>query len=159
MVRALASHQCGPGSNPGVDAKGGLRLLLVLSLAPRGFSPGTPVFPSPQKPKLPNSNSIWNARTSLNEFIRTPKCFGVNKIISIYIFFYNRTSWSKFVVGRSVAWRDKKWLLRRLSNSMPNLKTLNGLAKTNWIGNKTWNQMNVTVGINRIFGLGGTFLT
>ena len=29
--------------------KGGkcLSLLLVLSLAPRGFSPGTPVFPSP----------------------------------------------------------------------------------------------------------------
>ena len=43
-------------------------------------------------------------------------------------FFYNRTSWSKFVVGRSVAWRDKKRLLRRLSNSMPYLKTLNGLA-------------------------------
>ena len=29
------------------------------SLAPRGFSPGTPVFPSPQKPTLLNSNSIW----------------------------------------------------------------------------------------------------
>jgi len=25
--------------------------------APRGFSPGTPVFPSPQKPTFPNSNS------------------------------------------------------------------------------------------------------
>ena len=47
VVRALASHQCGPGSNPGVDAISGLSLLLVLSLAPRGFSPGTPVFPSP----------------------------------------------------------------------------------------------------------------
>ena len=46
-VRALASHQCGPGSNPGIDAICGLSLLLVLSLAPRGFSPGTPVFPSP----------------------------------------------------------------------------------------------------------------
>ena len=34
-------------------------LLLVLFLAPRGFSPGTPVFPSPQKPIFPNSNSIW----------------------------------------------------------------------------------------------------
>ena len=32
MVRALASHQCGPGSNPGVDAICGLSLLLVLSL-------------------------------------------------------------------------------------------------------------------------------
>ena len=38
----------------------GLSLLLVLSLAPRGFSLGTPVFSSPQKPALPNSNSIWN---------------------------------------------------------------------------------------------------
>ena len=47
MVRELASHQCGPGSNPGVDAICGLSLLLVLSLAPVGFSPGTPVFPSP----------------------------------------------------------------------------------------------------------------
>ena len=56
VVRALASHQCGPGSTPGVDAICGLSLLLVLSLAPRGFSPGTPVFPSPQKPTLPNSH-------------------------------------------------------------------------------------------------------
>ena len=60
MVRALASHQCGPGSNPGVYAICGLSLLLVLSLAPRGFSPGTPVFPSPQKPTFPNSNSTRN---------------------------------------------------------------------------------------------------
>ena len=35
---------CGPGLNPGVDAICGLSLLLVLSLALRGFSPGTPVF-------------------------------------------------------------------------------------------------------------------
>ena len=60
MVRALVFHQCGPGSNPGVEAICGLSLLLVLSLAPRGFSPGTPVFPSPQKPTLPNSNSTRN---------------------------------------------------------------------------------------------------
>ena len=32
MVRALASHHCGPGSNPGVDTMCGLSLLLVLSL-------------------------------------------------------------------------------------------------------------------------------
>ena len=35
-------------------------LLLVLSLAARGFSPGTPVFPSHQKPTFPNSNSTRN---------------------------------------------------------------------------------------------------
>ena len=59
-MRALASHQCGPGSNPGVDTICGLSLLLVLSIAPRGFSQGTPVFPSPQKPTFPNSNSTRN---------------------------------------------------------------------------------------------------
>ena len=42
------------------DAICGLSLLLVLSLAPRGFSPGDPVFPSPQKPTLPNSSSTRN---------------------------------------------------------------------------------------------------
>ena len=76
VVRALSSHQCGQGSNPGVEAIRGLYLLLVLSLAPRGFSPITLVFPSPQKPTLSNSNSIWNTRTRLNEFVRTPmQCF------------------------------------------------------------------------------------
>ena len=50
VVRTLASHQCGPGSNPGIDAICGLSLLLVLSFAPTGFSADTPVFPSPQKP-------------------------------------------------------------------------------------------------------------
>ena len=58
------------GPNPGVDAICGLSLLLVLSLAPRGFSPGTPVFPSLQKPTLQNSNSKRNARTLFNEFSR-----------------------------------------------------------------------------------------
>ena len=60
VVRALASHQCGPGSNPGVDAICGLGLLLVLSFAPRGFSPGTPVFSSPKKPTFPSSHSTRN---------------------------------------------------------------------------------------------------
>ena len=59
VVRALASHQCVPGSIPGPGVICGLSLLLVLCSAPRGFSPGTPVFPSHQKPTLLNSNSIW----------------------------------------------------------------------------------------------------
>ena len=58
MVKALASHQCGPGSIPGLGVIYGLSLLLVLYPAPRGFSLGTPVFPSPQKPTFPNTNSI-----------------------------------------------------------------------------------------------------
>ena len=47
VVRALPSQQCGPGTNPGANALCGLSLLLVLSLVRRGFSLGTPVFPSP----------------------------------------------------------------------------------------------------------------
>ena len=61
VVRGLASHQSGLGSaNPGVDFIRVQSLLLALSFAPRGFSPGTPVFPSPQKPTFPNTNSTRN---------------------------------------------------------------------------------------------------
>ena len=49
MVITLAFHQSVPGSIPGPGAICGLSLLVLYS-APRGFSPGTPVFPSPQKP-------------------------------------------------------------------------------------------------------------
>ena len=37
VVRALASHQCGPGSILGLGVICGLSLLLVLVLAPRVF--------------------------------------------------------------------------------------------------------------------------
>ena len=49
VVRALAFHQCGPGS---ISALGVIRgsSLLVLYSAMRGFPPGTQVFPSHQKP-------------------------------------------------------------------------------------------------------------
>ena len=57
VVRVLASHQCGGVQ---INAIRGLSLLSVLSFAPRGFSVGTPVFPSPQKPTFPNSNSTRN---------------------------------------------------------------------------------------------------
>ena len=50
MVRAFASHQCVLGSIPGPGVICGLILLLVLFLAPRGFSPSSPIFHSPQKP-------------------------------------------------------------------------------------------------------------
>ena len=66
VVRAIASRQCGPSSNPSVDAM--WVEFVVGSLLLRG----TPVFPSPQTPTLPNSNSTWNARTFFNEFVRIP---------------------------------------------------------------------------------------
>ena len=50
----LTSQQCGPGWNPGVDD--GVQFIVE------------------KKPTLPNSNSIWNARTRFNEFLTTPRC-------------------------------------------------------------------------------------
>ena len=81
MVRALRSHLCGPGSVPRSYAICGLSLLLVLSLAPRGFSPGTPVFPSPQKPTFSNSNS------TRNQVDEEPLC-GCATSKSLFIYFY-----------------------------------------------------------------------
>jgi len=56
VVRALGSHQCGPGTNPGVDAQCWLSLLWVLSLLCE-FTlqvQCTPVFSTPQKPTFSN---------------------------------------------------------------------------------------------------------
>ena len=78
VVRALASHQCGAGSIPGLGVICGLSLLLVLVLAPRGFSPGTPVFPSPQKPTFLNSNSIW--KVSPISAVRAKYIWHLNKV-------------------------------------------------------------------------------
>ena len=57
-VTTLADHQCGPSSIPGHCVVCGTSLLLALVLAPKDFSPGTPIFPSPQKLTFPNSNSV-----------------------------------------------------------------------------------------------------
>ena len=84
-MTALASHQCGLGSYSGVDTICGLSLLLVLSLAPRGFSPGTPVFPSPQKLTFPNSNS------TRNQVDEEPLCgcaTSKSSLFIIYLFIY-----------------------------------------------------------------------
>ena len=58
--------------------------LLVLSFAPRGFSPGTPVFPSPQKPAFPNSNSI---RNQVDEEVLCA-CATSKSLFIIYLFIY-----------------------------------------------------------------------
>ena len=60
-----------------------LSLLLVLSFAARGFSPGTPVFPSPQKPTFTNSNS------TRNQVDEEPLCgCATSKLSFIYLFIY-----------------------------------------------------------------------
>ena len=53
---------------------------MVLSLAPRGFSLGTPVSPSHQKPTLPNSNS------TRNQVDKEPLCGGATSK-SLFIYF------------------------------------------------------------------------
>ena len=76
VVRAQASHQCGPSSNPSINAICGLSLLLVLSVL--RFQ-----FPSLRK-SLSKSNLIWNAG---HYYIRTLiKCF-VCERVSINDFF------------------------------------------------------------------------
>ena len=65
VVRALASHQCGPVSIPGVDAISGLRSVVGSRPCSDGLnSPDTPVFLPPQKPAFPNSNSSWKQWTN-----------------------------------------------------------------------------------------------
>ena len=87
--KALVSHQRVSGSIPEPGVICGLSLLLVLYSAPRGFSPGTPVFPSPQNPTFSNSNSILEYRVFLNEFLWTPWCSVGKQIIFLhYLFTY-----------------------------------------------------------------------
>ena len=57
--------------------------LLVLSLASRGFSPGTPVFPSSKKPTLPNSNSIWDALPRLSSYLQLQRLGTTRKLLSL----------------------------------------------------------------------------
>ena len=64
MVTALASHQCGPGSNLGV--------LLVLFFAPGSFCSDAPVSSLPSK-------------TNTCKFLKTPECF-VGEQITKYNF-------------------------------------------------------------------------
>ena len=74
VVRALASHQCGPGLIPGEDAICGLGFFCWFSLLFREVFLRVLRFFCLLK-TLPNSNSIWNARRHFNEFLRIPKCF------------------------------------------------------------------------------------
>ena len=89
VVRALSSHQCGSGSIPRLGIICGLGLLLVLILALRGFSPGTPVFPSPQKPTFPNSHLILGSEG--HRFVSRNRLLSVILIKQsqfIYLFIY-----------------------------------------------------------------------
>ena len=80
MVRALASHHCGPGSNPGVDVICGLSLLLVLREVVLWV---LRVFLSLQKSTFPNSS------TTRNQVDDEPLCeCATFKSMFIYYFFH-----------------------------------------------------------------------
>ena len=66
-VRGLAPHQCVTSLIPRSGIICGLSLLLILYSAPRGFSPGSPVFPSLQKPTLQNSHNKSLEYTGFSE--------------------------------------------------------------------------------------------
>ena len=70
-----------PGFKFGVDAIC-VSLLLVLSFVPRGFSPGTSISPSSQKPTVPNSNATRNQEDE-EPLIRC----GITKSLLIYFYF------------------------------------------------------------------------
>ena len=92
MVRALTSHQFGSGSIPGLGVMCGLSSLLVLAFAPRNFSPRTLVFPSPQKPTFPNSNSYSLSRASgSRDCTSTPRVIDI-KYSTFTLLFYLTTS-------------------------------------------------------------------
>ena len=85
-------------------------LLLVLSFASRGFSLGTSVFPSPQKPAFPNSNST---RSQVDE---EPLCgCATSKSLFIYLFICLSNQWRHHFLSwterpRQIPWRHDRWL-------------------------------------------------
>ena len=81
-MRALASYQCGPGSNPGVDAIFGLSLLLVISQCPERFFSGYSGFPLSSKTNFPNSNSTRNQ--TKNHYVDV---LPANSYLFIYLFY------------------------------------------------------------------------
>ena len=81
--KALASHQCGPGSIP---APGVMWVEFVVGSRPRseGFSSGSPVFLPPQKSTLLNSNSIGNSGRRATLW----KCHCKFPFIYLFLFYY-----------------------------------------------------------------------
>ena len=62
VVRALASHQCGPASIPSVELTphvGCINFVVDSCPCSEGFSQGTQIFLPPQKPIFKNSNLTW----------------------------------------------------------------------------------------------------
>ena len=83
MLRALGFHQCGPGSNPGVDAICGLSSLLVLSLVSRVFLRVLRDFSLSLKTNTSKLQFDLERTDKFQESLSTPKC-SMSKQISNY---------------------------------------------------------------------------
>ena len=85
-LRELASHQCGPSLNPGVDAICRVSLLLVLSFAPRGFFFRVLGFPLSSKTNIPSSSLT---RNQVDEEPLSGCATSKSKSLFIYSFTYS----------------------------------------------------------------------
>ena len=88
VVRALASHQFVPGSSHGPSIICGLSLLLVLSSAPRGFSPVLRFSPLLRNQHFSNSNSILECTYISERVLWTTWCSVGKQITFTYIHRY-----------------------------------------------------------------------
>ena len=87
-MRALASHQCVPGSIPGPGRHMWVEFVVGSRPCSEGFSPGSPgspVFLPPQKPTSLNSNSIGNSRTTALSVLHCCVAPSLNKVDLILI--------------------------------------------------------------------------
>ena len=87
MVRALAYHQCVPGSSSRTRRHMWIEFVVGSRPCSEGFSPGSPVFLPPQKLTFLNSNSIGNSKaTGLSEDCCVSP--SLNKVDLLFILFY-----------------------------------------------------------------------
>ena len=103
-------RKCVPGSIPGPGVICGLSLLLVLYSAPRGFSPGTPVSPSPQKPTFLDVRHFSHEPLA-RVIAQALPVLDVKFHLHFYIYISNKREWNNcFIKNPSKSWRTKlKW--------------------------------------------------
>ena len=124
-----ASHQLGPGSILGLGVICGISLLSVLAFAPRGFSPGTLVFPPPQKLAFLNSNSSGAHNPERTTPILS-LCHGVFTDQSIFRQVYNYYFLRKFTFR--FAWVLIPPKIVAINRSFSFYKTCDWLARLLW---------------------------
>ena len=76
VVKALASHQCRPGSILALCHMW-VEFVVGYRRAPRVFSPGTPVFLLPKKSTFPNSNLTKREGPHENQRRLMSKCYNL----------------------------------------------------------------------------------